>query len=145
MANYDVFESFLNEKNLYMEKNRNENCVFFRVEQTLDSGANVLAVVAFYDDSDYVDVEIYRLSTLSSPLKEEKFLELINDLNALSRYTKFVLTPTSPKKEVRLYYSLMNMNNNFSYDDAQTVLNAMIMLLRSAEEAYPKFMKLQWS
>lgn len=140
MKNYEVFERFLEAEDFYMEKRRDDNCVFYRTEQRTENGATVLIVCAFYDDSNIIDVEIYNLAKVSSPLKEEKFLYLINELNSTSRFTKFILTPNN---DIKLFYSYID--NNFTMDSANHLWNVMLMLFRSAEEAYPKFMKLQWA
>lgn len=141
MNNYDVFEKYLESDNFRMEKVRDEDCVFFRTEQRTDNGATVLLVSSFYDNSNIVEVEVYNLAKLNSPLKEDKFLYLLNELNRSSRFTKFILTPNN---DIKLFYSYI-AEENFTMESAKEVLDTMIMLFRSAEEAYPKFMKLQWA
>lgn len=46
--------------------------------------------------------------------------------------------------DIKLFHSFL-IDENFTNDSAQTVIESMIMLLRSANEAYPKLMKLQWA
>lgn len=140
LANYDIFEQLLKEKEVYMEKIENEEEVYFRVDQRLDSGANITLVISFYKNKNFVDIEIYNLVSLSSPLKEESFLSLINELNGTARFAKYYLI----KQDVKVFYPL-TYNCNFDKNMAQEVFDVGIMLMRSCDDSYPKFMKLQWS
>lgn len=81
MKNYDIFEDYLEADKFDMERSRDNDCVYFRAEQTTENGANIVIVTSFYDESDIVDVEIYNLAKLTDSLKEEDYLELLNDLN----------------------------------------------------------------
>lgn len=141
MKSYDIFEKYLESDDFPMERVQDEDGVFFRTEQRTENGANIVVVVSFYDSSEIVDVEIYNLAKLNSPLKEEKFLYLLNELNRTSRFTKYILNSDN---DVKLFYSFLT-DENFTMESASRVFNSMIMLYRSAEEAYPKFMKLQWA
>lgn len=138
METYELFERHLNQIELNMEKVVEEDCVFFRTHQTTDNGANVIIVISFYPEKNYADIEIYNIAKLANPLKEEKYLELINELNLSYRFGKFILN----QDNVQLSYSL-------SFDNYQEVsseiLDFAISLLRTVNDVYPKFMKLQWA
>lgn len=140
MKNYDIFEDYLEKKNFNAARHRDGECIFFRLEETTDNGANVVLVVAFYDDSNAVDVEIYNVAKLMDESKEKEYLHLINEFNQNKRFAKLLLTP---EKKVKLLYSFIT-EEPFTEDSAKNVFDSLVMLFRVAEEAYPKFMKLQW-
>ena len=141
MANYirniERFRQYLQEQGLYMEEYTRENGVVFRAEQKLDSGTTVTGVIGFYDDSEFVDLYVFDYVTINNPLKKELIYSLINDLNANYRFTKFY----EEDNGVSLKAAMM-FQENF---EPSLVITNFIMLLRSADESYSKFMKVIWS
>lgn len=141
MFNYDVYERLMNSKEIYLERIENDQEVYFRIEQRTDSGANVLIITSFYKGKDFVDIEIYNFAKLTSPLKEEKYLALINELNGSNRYAKYYITP---QQDVRIFHSYFT-TGEFTTTTAEDIFHLSVLLLRSADESYSKFMKLQWA
>lgn len=116
----------------------NNGGVFFRTRQGFDNGGSVVIVVAFNEDQDLIDLQIFGVASIKNPLKKEAVHSLINELNVNYRFTKFM--------EVE-----GNISAQYSYNvgerdlDPEFLMDSLIMLLRTAEETYPKFMKLQWA
>ena len=141
MANYirniERFRQYLQEQGLYMEEYTRENGVVFRAEQKLDSGTTVTGVIGFYDDSEFVDLYVFDYVTINNPLKKELIYSLINDLNANYRFTKFYEEDNSVSLKAAMMFQ-----ENF---EPSLVITNFIMLLRSADESYSKFMKVIWS
>ncbi|PEZ08341.1 hypothetical protein CN330_24310, partial [Priestia megaterium] len=74
---------------------------------------------------------------LNNPLKKEAFHSLINDLNAEYRFTKFF----EDQGSITASYS-MPIDKDF---DPQEIFDKLIMLYRSSEDSFSKFMKLLWA
>ncbi|MEF3313241.1 hypothetical protein PV433_30570 [Paenibacillus sp. GYB004] len=139
MSNVTIFRDALNQKNVYMEELKDDQGgTFFRADQRLENGGSVLLVVSFNEREDIVDLNVYNIAKITNPLKKESIHNLINDLNIDYRFTKFM----EQNGVVSAQYSLTAEQNKL---DAGRVLEMLIMLLRSAEDNYPKFMKLQWA
>lgn len=138
MEPYELFEQHLNQIGLNMERVVDDECVFFRSHQTTENGANVVVVISFYPGKNYADIEFYNIAKLANPLKEEKYLALINELNRSYRFAKVILN----QEHVQLSYSL-------SFDTYEAlsseIMGLTIALLNNVDEIYPKFMKLQWA
>lgn len=137
MENIETFKRFLASENLYMHEIPREDGVVFRVEQKLECGIVVPAIVAFYYEIEHVDVFVFDYVSINNPLRKEIIHSLINSLNAEYRFTKFY----EEDNQVSLKISLM-FNGNF---DPSSVVTSLVMLLRSADESYSKFMKVLWA
>ncbi|GHH98647.1 YbjN domain-containing protein [Neobacillus kokaensis] len=139
MSNVSIFRNYLQKQNVYMEEVQEDNGgVFFRTRQGFDNGGSVILVVAFNDREDLIDLQIFGVASINNPLKKEAVHNLINDLNVSYRFTKFMEADG-------------NVSAQYSYNvgqgelDPVFLMDTLIMLLRTTEESYPKFMKLQWA
>lgn len=138
-SNVSVFRDCLREKELFMEEGKNEDgSTFFRVEQRLDNGGLVVLAVSFDDSEEIVEIYTFNIAEINDAYKKESTIKLINELNGDYRYSKFQLEENG---KVSSSYALM-FENNFN---PNVVVRQLIMALNSAEEVYPKFMKLVWS
>ncbi|MDM5314920.1 YbjN domain-containing protein [Fictibacillus sp. b24] len=136
--NFELFRDLINQENLYMEEGRNEDgSSFFRVEQRLKSGGSVILAVNFYTNDDLVEIYVFNIAEIRDAYKKETALKLINELNREYRYSKFTLENDS----VNSTYCMM-FEDNFN---PSLVLRQLILALNSAEDAYPKFMKVAWA
>ena len=139
MSNVTIFKNYLQGQDIYMEEVQEDNGgVFFRTRQGFDNGGSVIVVVAFNDREDLVDLQIFGVASINNPLKKENVHSLINELNKNYRFSKFMEADG-------------NISAQYSFNVAQSqldpafLMDTLIMLLRTTEESYPKFMKLQWA
>lgn len=137
--NVDAFRNLLNDKELYMEEGENEEGnTFFRTEQKLENGGTVLLAVGFNENEEIVDIYVFNIAEIKDAYKKESTVKLINELNNEYRYSKFLLEGNGG---ISTNYSIL-FEDNFN---PNVVLRQLILALNTAEEAYPKFMKLVWS
>lgn len=139
MSNIMLFKEYLQRQNIFMEEVQEDNGgVFFRTRQGFDNGGSVVIVVSFNDRADLIDLQIFGVASIKNPLKKEAVHNLINELNVNYRFTKFMEVDG-------------NISAQYSYHvgegelDSAYLMDSLLMLLRSAEDNYPKFMKLQWA
>ena len=137
MSKSTIFKNLLEQNNIYMEENRDEIGTFFRAPQSLKSGGNVLVVVSFSNQESIVDISIFNIAQIENPLKKEELNKLINELNKDYRYAKFIESDNS----VIAQYSY-DVREHFN---PGLVLDHVALLLNVVDDAYPKFMKLQWA
>lgn len=139
LSNVNAFRNCLKERELFMEEGKNEDgSVFFRVEQRLDNGGLVVLAVSFDESEEIVEIYTFNIAEINDAYKKESTIKLINELNRDYRYSKFQLEESG---RVSSSYALM-FEDNFN---PNIVVRQLIMALNSAEEVYPKFMKLVWS
>ncbi|GIP38419.1 hypothetical protein J31TS4_16990 [Paenibacillus sp. J31TS4] len=138
MSNVSLFRTYLQQINVHMEEVQDGGEVYFRTTQSFENGGSVLLVVSFNDREDLVDLNIYNIANIKNPLKKEAVHSLINELNVQYRFTKFM----ESEGRISAQYSMNVVPNQL---DPEQIFNKLIMLLRSAEDTYPKFMKLQWA
>jgi hypothetical protein len=94
--------------------------------------------VAFNDREDLIDLQIFGIANINNPLKKEAVHNLLNELNTYYRFTKFI--------EMEGKISAQNSYNvNPNSLDPGELMDTLIMLLNTANDSYPKFMKLQWA
>lgn len=137
--NVNEFKELLNRKDLYMEEGQNEDgSSFFRIEQKLKDGGSIVLVVGFSESEDVVDIYAFDIAEIKDAYKKESALKLINELNRDYRYSKFTMEEDG---RISGNYSI-SFEENFNPD---IVLRQLILALESAEEVYPKFMKLVWA
>ncbi|KUP04425.1 hypothetical protein Q75_15660 [Bacillus coahuilensis p1.1.43] len=139
MSNVAVFRNYLQSRDIYMEEVQEESGgVFFRTRQGFDNGGSVVIVAAFNELQDIVDLQILGLASITNPLKKESVHNLLNELNFNYRFSKFL----EVEGNISAQYSI-HLGDKVL--DAEFLMDTLLMLLRSAEENYPKFMKLQWA
>ncbi|NMB01180.1 MAG: hypothetical protein GX971_06635 [Firmicutes bacterium] len=119
------------------EEASDDGGVFFRTREELDSGGSVFVLVIFNDKQNLVDLRILGIADISNPLKRDTLHELINELNLNYRFATFV----ELDGEVSAKYSYFLGSDPL---DPAMLVGIIQMLLGSANESYPKFMKLQW-
>lgn len=138
-TNVDVFRNHIKEKELYMEEGTNEDgSAFFRVEQRMENGGSVVLAVGFDTTEEILDIYTFNIAEIKDAYKKESTLKLINDLNKDYRYTKFYMDEDG---RISSSYGFI-FEDNFS---PNVVVRQLFLAFNSAEEVYPKFMKLAWS
>lgn len=139
MGNVEIFETYFKEHNVYMDKGVEEDgSVFFRTREHWKNGGSVILVVYFDPLQEIIDIQIIGIAYIENPLKQEALHDLMNELNIDYRFLKFI----EHKGNVIAQYPLRVEKNNL---DPLYLVNMMEMCLNSAEDSYPKFMKLQWT
>ncbi|MCM3735783.1 YbjN domain-containing protein [Bacillus cytotoxicus] len=135
MKNLEQFKMYLEQQEIYMEEFNPENGVpFLRAEQSIENGGNITLIIAFYEV--FVEAFATDFIKVDNPLKKERVLELVNEMNTNFRFVKFVF------EDNMVYLQATNFNGStFVPEDA---FECLVALLRAAEEAYPKFMRIIW-
>lgn len=137
--NVNQFRELLEERELYMEEGQNsDGSTFFRTEQKLENGGTILLVVGFSENEEIVEVYTFDIAEIKDAYKKESTVKLINELNRDYRYSRFIMEEDG---RISSNYAML-FEDNFN---PSIVLRQLILALSSAEEAYPKFMKLVWS
>lgn len=139
MSIVSTFRNYLHEQQFIMEEIQDEDGgIFFRTRQNFNNGGTVILIVSFNKSEDIVDLQSLNIANIDGPLKKESLLKLINELNSQYRYTKF----TEENGRVDCKYSLATNEKVF---DPSHIFDTLVMLYNSAQDTYPKFMKLQWA
>lgn len=140
MSCVDEFRNYLRNEDFYFEEDvTEENEVFFRLKQSVKNGETLLIVFLFGENKSYLDINIFNVATIDSPLKRDDLLKLINDLNAMYRYPKFIVNHNG---EVMVQAAVAIEDGMFSPKSA--VLTSML-IIKAIETEYAKFMKLRWA
>lgn len=139
MSNILKFRNHLQEIDLHMEEiNEDGGGVFFRTRQSFDNGGSVVIVASFNEKQTIVDLQIFDIAHITNPLKKDAVYQLLNDLNGGYRFSKFL----EYEGKITAQYSYLISEENFN---PAVIMDILIMLVETAEESYPKFMKIQWA
>ncbi|KGX86664.1 YbjN domain-containing protein [Pontibacillus marinus] len=139
MSNVERFKELLRQKEIYMNEGTNEDgSVFFRTEQKLKNGGSIGLVVAFSVEEHMVDVYGFDIAEITDPLKKESIHKLLNEINIDYRFNKFYMDNQGRISSSAALIFEDNFNPN-------VVFRLMVMALNTADEVYPKFMKVMWS
>lgn len=139
MSNVVKFRNYLQEINLHMEEIKEDSGgVFFRTRQSFNNGGSVVIVASFNEKQNIVDLQIFDIANITNPLKKDAVYQLLNDLNGSYRFSKFL----EHEGEITAQHSYLINETNFN---PAVVMDILIMLVETAEESYPKFMKIQWA
>ncbi|MED1603631.1 YbjN domain-containing protein [Alkalihalophilus marmarensis] len=139
MSNVAIMREYLQDQNVVMEEvQENDGGVFFRTRQGFDNGGSVVVVIAFNEREDLVDLQLYGIASIKDPLKKEAVHNFINELNVNYRFAKYM----EVEGDISAQYSFHLEENKIN---PAYVVDSLLMLIRTAEENYPKFMKLQWA
>lgn len=139
MSNILKFRNYLQEIDLHMEEiNEDGGGVFFRTKQSFDNGGSVVVVASFNEKQNIVDLQIFDIANITNPLKKDAVYQLLNDLNGGYRFSKFL----EYEGKITAQYSYSISEENFN---PAVIMDILIMLVETAEESYPKFMKIQWA
>ncbi|GAE26491.1 hypothetical protein JCM9140_2564 [Halalkalibacter wakoensis JCM 9140] len=74
MINSELFQIMLEQKNLRMEKTKDEHGTFFRTQQALKTGGTVVIVISFHKSEKLIDLNIYNIATMEDNSKNERAL-----------------------------------------------------------------------
>ena len=140
LSNISIFRDHLREVEVFMEEVQPESDdgIFFRVDQSMKNGGNVLLVVSFSKDGRLIDLNVFKIAKITDVLKREEVHKFLNKLNADYRYAKFIEVDGN----ISMSYSLLVEENELN---PHMLLNRLIGLLDVANDEYPNFMKLQWT
>lgn len=140
MSCVDEFRNYLRNQDFHFEEDvTEENEVFFRLRQSVKNGETLLIVFLFGENKSYLDINIFNIATIDSPLKRDDLLKLINDLNRMYRYPKFVVTDNG---EVMAQAAVAIEDGLFS---PRSAMLTSMLIIKAIETEYPKFMKLRWA
>jgi len=137
MLNSEIFSKKLKDNNIFMEQNKDEDGVYFRIQQTLDYGNNVLVAVIFTNDESIIDINIFNLIKIDDPAKRRELHTLLNEFNKKFRFVKF----TDLGGSITAQYSY-DIRDHFN---PQLAIDYIGLFLNAAEKVYPELIKLQES
>lgn len=141
MSCADKFRNYLNQSDIHFEEGKlDDGGKFYRFYQSVKNGETLTFIFLFSSDDTWVDINIFNIATIESPLKRGEVLKLINSLNTTYRYPKFVV---DERGEISTQTSIPIADPmNF---DADAIFLVSYFCYRAIEEEYPKFMKLRWA
>ena len=129
MSKLDLFRDHLDEREYrYRELTDDEGVTRAFIAQHEIKNNQILTVTYEFSEEE----------TFLDPSKREAVLDLINELNQGYRFGKFFV---SDEGDVVMRWSLF-IKDHF---DPAVLLDMAFMLVGTIEEAYPKFMKIQWT
>ncbi|WP_418772376.1 YbjN domain-containing protein [Megasphaera sp.] len=140
MSKLDLFRDHLDEREYrYREVTDDAGVTRAFIAQHEIKNNQILTVVyEFSEEETFVDLGIFDIAKIEDSSKREAVLDLINELNQGYRFGKFFV---SDEGDVVMRWSLF-IKNHF---DPAVLLDMAFMLVGTIEEAYPKFMKIQWT
>jgi hypothetical protein len=127
MSNVVTFRNFLAKEKIPMQELVQDKKTYFRMEQKLKDGWKVMAILRF----------CLNVAEIRNPNKKPAVYELLNKLNVKFRYSKYY----ENNGFVSIKYSYL-IEENFN---PVIAFKKLIMLLQTAEEAYPQLMEVIWS
>ncbi len=139
MSNSDLMRDyFKNTEYTFNEGIDDYGCVFFCSHPiVLDAGNNITLVFQFGKDEKVLDIKIFNIATIESPLKREELLKLTNELNITYRFGKFVVNSQGDIVMEETIAAFEDFN-------PKEVVEVGYIMARSVNESYEKFMKLRW-
>ncbi|WP_306561894.1 YbjN domain-containing protein [Megasphaera sp.] len=140
MSKLDLFRDHLDEREYrYRELTDDEGVTRAFIAQHEIKNNQILTVTyEFSEEETFLDLGIFDIAKIEDPSKREAVLDLINELNQGYRFGKFFV---SDEGDVVMRWSLF-IKDHF---DPAVLLDMAFMLVGTIEEAYPKFMKIQWT
>lgn len=140
MSNSDLFRDYLDERGYHYQEGTDDErgSRGFIAQQDIKGNQTLTIIFEFPEKETYVDVRIFDIAIIKDPSKREEVLELINELNLMFRFGKFFIRDSG---DVVMQCSLFVKD----YFDPEFVLNMAFLLIECIEEAYPRFMKIQWT
>ena len=140
MENYELFEEFLNEEEIFFRSDEFPNGTpFFRIPQKIKNGTLVEAVVVF--EKFNVKVIFVKIASVETPEKKMAILNLINELN---RSYKFFTFHIDSDNDIAFEGNLPTDLRDGEFQPSE-LLAYIISAIRSLEEAYPQIMKIVWA
>jgi Fe-S oxidoreductase len=137
MSNVVTFRNFLAKEKIPMQELVQDKKTYFRMEQKLKDGWKVMAILSFNEKEDIVDLFCLNVVEIRNPNKKPAVYELLNKLNVKFRYSKYY----ENNGFVSIKYSYLIEE----YFNPVIAFQKLIMLLQTAEEAYPQLMEVIWS
>ena len=134
-----MFDNYLRENDMnFFDKlpRDNDDEVLYRSNYTI-SGNNVIFLISL-DSSLYTLLQC-RLMKLNNPLKREKMLYLLNDLNSNYKANKFVLTEND---FVDFTVPFISTDDEFN---PELVMSLTHNILKMLDDDYAKLMRVNWS
>lgn len=142
MDNFDRLKNLLIDENIHFNEGRAEDdspYVLFR--QPIENAGTLTIIVGFSGrDQSKVSLAIYNIAKISSPLKRDELLRIVNQLNIKYSYIKFV---ADDEGEVSASYHV-DIDENYDFG---RLLWLIVMTCKTMieEDAVKQFMKLQWA
>jgi hypothetical protein len=139
MNKVERFEQFLQENNIPLQHGTSDNGNHvFATEQRLECGADVKVLITF--DQTESTVSLYVLDFVKLPKKDNKvtLLEMINNLHKQMMFINYFVTD---QDTVAMQY-FFHIQNAFSPTD---IVGQMALMLNTADQQYPQFMRTVWT
>ena len=138
MDNVQVLKDYLTKSNIrYEEGWLADGSAFFKAMYRLRTGDDVTLLFSFEPGGAALDITLLGLVRFDDPLKREKILNVLNELNAKYRYTKFFINNDGT---VVAQTSLPTLSFH-----PENAVRLGLATLFNVEEEYPNIMRIRWA
>ena len=142
MNNFDRLKNLLIDENIHFNEGRaDDDSPYVLFRQPIENAGTLTIIVGFSGrDQSKVSLAIYNIAKISSPLKRDELLRIINKLNKDYDYFKFFAEDNGA---VSAGYDA-KIDSNYDFEDLlRLVATACKVVIE--EDAVKQFMKLQWA
>lgn len=129
-----MFEEYLKEKGIDLEKKIHEDSVAYIVREAIPNVGPVAIIALFNNNDRIVTVICYQYLKITNPQKKQAVLELINTLNAEYTMGKFTESADSVTMQV-----VVPFHDNFK---PELIVEMISLVLQAIGEEHPRFMAL---
>ncbi len=127
-----MFDEYLKEKGINLEKKLFEDSVAFMVREALPDVGPVTITALFNNNDRIVTVICYQYLKITDPAKRQAVLELINTLNA--EYTMPKFTESADAVTIQI---IVPFHDNFN---PGLIIEMISLMLEAIKEEHPRFM-----
>lgn len=136
--NASVFKKYIKEKNYIFNEWSDDEYDYFEKEENIKDGSRIRVIISFDKKEMLASIYIVDFVSITNPSKRDYSLQLINELNQHYIYQKFAMD----KEGNVVIQCNLPIKDNF---DPEIAAILIFFALKSADEEYSKFMKIQWS
>lgn len=139
MTNFERFKDFLRGENLNFEENTTDDGInYIRMWQEIENAGTLLIIFDFDKEEQRMTLRMFNIAKISSPLKRDELLRLVNEMNLEYNYMKFIVRDDG---EVIMNYTV-DVDSSYNYAKMLTIAAVTIEVIKKEMK---KFMQLQWS
>lgn len=141
MNYYNQLKELLEEHNVGYEENQDSDKKIILLKINIKNRNDLRVVIVLAENESFVDLIFGNVATISSVLKREEALKLINKLNNNYRYGTLAIMD-----EGNIVYSYSLPLPKY-YDEMfiRVLFQVLSLMVDTVEDVYQKFMKLEWS
>lgn len=129
-----LFDEYLKEKGVNLEKKIHEESVAYIVREALPNVGPVAIVALFNNNDRIVTVICHQYLKITNPHKKQAVLELINTLNTEYTMSKFTESADAVTMQI-----IVPFHDNFK---PGLIIEMISLVLEAIKEEHPRFMEL---